>query len=115
MEALFIETSGKVSRLAPANGKDFKLKELYALLECDLVEVVQMPGNCIMIVDENGFANEKKFNAKATILYQQTRDLEKHKAQLDMYKQLGFAVVSLGNQEGNIVGNAILCHSKMLK
>lgn len=55
--ATLIKTDGTVSEVVPANGKSFKLNELYGLLSCELVQVVELPGRKIMICDEEGWYN----------------------------------------------------------
>lgn len=55
----------------PKNKKDFKLKELYALLGCNYIEVVHI-GNTgmIMVIDEEGaLADQPQLNEFATILW----------------------------------------------
>jgi hypothetical protein len=48
-------------------GTDFPLKRLYALLECDTIEVVQV-GDNILIIDETGKLTGKSPNEEATAL-----------------------------------------------
>ncbi len=63
-----IKVNGEEQDVAPANGSDFKLKELYDLLNCDLIEVIRTPDNKLMIIDEEGKLTNKKPNRKATEL-----------------------------------------------
>mgnify|MGYP001303404410 CR=1 FL=1 len=54
----------------PKNGTDFKLKELYKLLNCDHIEIVETKFNDIIIVlDENGKLLGKPKNTIATFMY----------------------------------------------
>ncbi|TDN39277.1 hypothetical protein E4631_15600 [Hymenobacter sp. UV11] len=82
--------------ISPANGKSFKLAELYRLLDCRTVEVVRLTGELILIIDEEGkFRNPAYLNLLATYLWYQ-------------YQPEARGVDS-------IVGRAILCHDKQFK
>ena len=75
--------------VTPENGKNYTLKELYALLGCSSVEVVYPRGkkDYILICDDEGmFVSEPKVNHAASLI----------------------------NGDG-IVGNALLCHTSRLK
>lgn len=61
-----VKTNGEEQDIAPANGSDFELKELYKLLDCSLIEVIRTPDNKLMIIDEEGKLNNKERNRKAT-------------------------------------------------
>ena len=101
MEAKLIKTTGEVIEVTPRNGTDFKLNELYELLGCQTIEVIYLnnPGedeDDIMIGDEEGrLIDEPWRNVEATKIYQES--------------WAGFMGVS------DIVGDVILCKSKMLK
>lgn len=76
MNALLIKTTGESSFITPKNGKDFTLEELYALIGCELIEVVypiEDNGN-IFIIDEEGKLAGKIPNAAATLLWGVTGD-----------------------------------------
>jgi len=40
--------------VSPANGKSFKLAELYAMLDCRTVDVVRLSPELILIIDDEG-------------------------------------------------------------
>ena len=64
-----IGVDGIVTEIEPENGKDFQLDELYDLLGVSIVEMVFLPENLVMIVDEEGALNDdRKLNLKATEL-----------------------------------------------
>lgn len=69
--AKLIKTDGTVTEVVPKNGKDFTLEELQALIGCDWIEIVRMPGSdgSFMVVDEEGKLNGKELNEKATKMY----------------------------------------------
>lgn len=79
----------------PANGTDFKLKEMYALLECDMLEIVHLPEpnqESILIVDEEGKLKRgsvDRINHVASIFYRGIND--------------------------PIVGHALLVHTTLVK
>lgn len=53
--ATFIEVDGTKTEVTPRDPKrGFELEELYALLGCQLVETVPMPGRQVLVIDEEG-------------------------------------------------------------
>lgn len=67
-EAALIGVDGANSELMPANGRDFKLEELYKVLGCRMIQVINIHPGTSMIVDEEGKLNNKPLNAVATAL-----------------------------------------------
>lgn len=57
---------GRVVQVAPENGSDFTLQELYDAIGCEMVEMVGLPGGNIMLVDEEGLLNGKEPNIPAS-------------------------------------------------
>lgn len=84
MRAELIKTDGTRKAIAP-KGSSFELQELYALIGCDLIQVVNA-GERILIVDEEGMLTGRPINATASLLAQQP-----------------------------IVGDVVLCDSDMLE
>ena len=82
--------------VSPANGKSFKLAELYQLLECHTVEVIRLTPELILIVDEEGkFRNPAYLNLLATYLWHQHQPAARG--------------------VDSIVGRAILCHDRQFR
>jgi len=90
--AYLFKTGGMILEIEPLNQKDFTLSECYNFLKCELIEVVNLSDGRIMIIDEEGKLKPNEINRRATILYQRDRQTN------DM-----------------IVGDAIVCSSKLLK
>ncbi len=98
--ATLILTDGTTKTIQPENKHDFKLKELKALLNCDMIEVTesyavlqpyQSNHDHILIIDEEGKLKNKPRNELAT----------------EWYNDQGIGDF--------IVGDAILCHTLMLE
>ena len=91
-KAYLIRSDGFVNEIAPENGTDFGLEELYRHLDCDTIQVIwPMPGT-LMILDENSKSKRPyRINQIATAL---TRDVLAH--------------------DDLIVGNAVLCPDSMM-
>lgn len=66
--AILYEPNGEKTKISPKSKKDgFRLEELYKLLECRLVEVLYLPNDEIMIVDEEFLLkNDPILNVEAT-------------------------------------------------
>ncbi len=86
----------------PADGKSFKLPELYRLLDCRLVDVVRLTDELILIIDDvkrikllRKFREPAYLNLLATYLWHQHQPAARG---VDA-----------------IVGRAILCHDKQFR
>lgn len=94
MKAKLYTTDNRELEIEPLNGETFDLHELYGILKCDLIEVVELRGSDdIMIIDEEGKFNSPEINEKATEI------ARKHRAIFP---------------SDYIVGLAIVCPSDML-
>ena len=71
------------------DGKTYDIQKIKDLCNFDYIEIVYLPNDLIMIVDEEGLLKSKPYNFVASVIYQAAYD----------DKSLG------------IVGDAILCHS----
>lgn len=69
MEAKIIKTDGQEEITNPKNGKDFQLDELQAIVG-GYIEVVYLPNNRIMILNEEGKLDKLPLNQKATEVFQ---------------------------------------------
>ena len=88
--------SGTPQPVSPANGRSFKLAELYQLLDCQLVDVVRLTPELILIIDdESKFREPAYLNLLATYLWHQHEPAARG---VDC-----------------IVGRAILCHDKQFR
>ena len=88
--------SAQPQPVSPANGRSFKLPELYALLDCQTVDVVRLTEELILIIDDEGkFRHPAYLNLLATYLWYQ------HQPE--------------ARGQDSIVGRAILCHDKQFR
>jgi hypothetical protein len=82
--------------VTPANGRSFKLAELYGLLDCRQVDVVRLTDELILIIDDEGkFRTPAYLNLLATYLWHQH--------------------VPEARGVDAIAGRAILCHDKQFR
>lgn len=82
--------------ILPANGRSFKLAELYAMLDCHLVDVVRLTHELILIIDDEGkFKSPAYLNLLATYLWHQHQPAARG---VDA-----------------IVGRAVLCHDQQFR
>ena len=68
--ARVLKVSGDVKRVEPANGTDFSLEELKEFVD-GYIEIIQLPNNEIMVINENGKVVDLPFNELATNIYQE--------------------------------------------
>ena len=88
--------SAQPQPVSPANGRSFKLAELYQLLDCRLVDVIRLSPELILIIDDEGkFRNPAYLNLVATYLWYHHQPAARG--------------------HDSIVGRAILCHDKQFK
>lgn len=62
--ATLIKTDGTVTKIDPANGKDFKLKELQGYVNGS-IEIINLMNGNVLVVNEDGKLKDKP-NLKAT-------------------------------------------------
>jgi hypothetical protein len=97
MRALLIKPDGTVREVVPKDKKNFTLEELYAHLECDIVEHVELAKGVHLWVDEEGkLKEENPVNQVATAYF--------HKSEMykpELYRKAGLPV-------DVVVGNAII-------
>ncbi len=70
--AQLIKVDGTIMDVIPDNKKHFKLKEMYGILSCRLIEFVRTKKEDLMVLDEEGKLKEDwkdHINIKATKLY----------------------------------------------
>jgi hypothetical protein len=67
-ENVILYSNGIQKEILPENGTSFKLKELYKLLSCELVQVISIGKTSIMILDEEGKLTGKDLNPLATVI-----------------------------------------------
>ena len=53
--AVRISVDGVVENIAPMNGSDFSLDEMYKLIGQDIIECIYLPNDKLFVVDEKGF------------------------------------------------------------
>ncbi len=58
-----------IREVQPENGTDFRLRQLYQLLDCSMIEVIPLPDRAfIMVIDDEGKLIDKPRNERATRL-----------------------------------------------
>jgi len=67
--AKIIKSNGETIDVNPNNGNDFKLEELQTIVG-GYIEIVWLPNNEIMVVNEDGKLMELPINQEATKIYQ---------------------------------------------
>lgn len=92
MNAYTIDTDGTMTEVIPNNGTDFQLEELYQLIDCQSILMVDTTNDdLVMVIDEEGnIKDEVKINHKATSQYQYA-------------------------SHHSIVGKVLICKRKMIK
>lgn len=66
--ATLIKQDGTKKEVEPNNGSDFQLKEMYELIGCSMIQIIEI-GDQIMVIDEEGkFEPTPHKNEKATEL-----------------------------------------------
>ena len=89
--AQIIKTNGERVETSPKNGKDFKLEELQEIVN-GWIEIVWLPNDMVLIVNEDGKPLDLPINQEATKIYQDA---------------FGFNDV--------IVGDALLCNTNQVE
>lgn len=69
--AMLIMPDGSGNEVQPENGKTFALPQLYCLLDCKMIEIINLHDGDLMIVDEEGRLKPiemQKFNFCASVV-----------------------------------------------
>lgn len=111
-----------VREVQPYNGSDFKLAQLYALLECETIEVVPLPDPAfIMVIDGESKLVEKPRNNRATRLVDFPSPHE-FVATLLRLQEMGVNVIRAGEpitdlstEVDYIAGSALVCQDDELR
>jgi len=103
--------------VAPKNGRDFQLTQLYELLSCDMIEIRRLADGRIMVLDEEGKLTDKPRNERATLL----ADFATPKqliAEMSRMREAGVSVAwvgepitSMATEVDYIVGDVLICNS----
>lgn len=111
--ALFIKATGETRKIEPQNRRDFKLEELYALLDCRCIDTIALSDGQVMIIDDEGkFKEEHDVNVTATLLFREGR-MNYHQLR-DYMKELeekGTIVIDARDVAGDdyIAGDVLVC------
>lgn len=73
MNAQIIPVEGPIREAVPKNGKDFKYDELNKIVG-GYIEIVYLPRNKIMVLNEEGKLLNLPINEAATLRFNQERD-----------------------------------------
>lgn len=93
--AILIKTDGRRLVVHPENETDFSLAELYKMLDCEMVQVIELDGGRWMIFDEEGKLKPERVN--------QMNHVATHEAALVL-------------RDGDyIAGHALICERKEFK
>lgn len=67
--AWLLETDGTQKEVKPKNGTDFSLREVYELLECEMVQAHRTPQpDMMLLMDEEGKMKDVDINVQASRL-----------------------------------------------
>ncbi|MBR5568432.1 MAG: DUF3846 domain-containing protein [Bacteroidales bacterium] len=73
--ATLYKSNGETIEVEPKDGKHFQLRELYQMLDCELIEVIFLRDGRLMIIDEEGKYTKSDINPKATRVFLSSRRL----------------------------------------
>jgi len=117
-KAYLIEEGGDIIPVTPINReKGFQLDELYKMLECRMIEVIELKNGMIMICNEESkLFDSPIINEKATELYLQGRMTKSQHLEI-LRKEYGDNVfdMSTGDDEldMSICGHVLVCPPNM--
>jgi hypothetical protein len=120
---VFIDADNIIAHsVTPANGKTFHFKELYKLLNVDMIQIVELADGNLLVLDEEGkLKDEAIVNEIATKLWRVNRMSEAEVKKMgEEYEKRGIGFIGtfdsdLGFDENTIVGNVLICDKKYLE
>lgn len=108
--ATIMYTDGTSKEVQPANGSDFQLKELQAIVDGH-IEIVHLKDGRIMVIDEEGKLKDYPRNAQATKLAALPTPDEK-RAYVTELEAHGVSVISFDlDEEDYIAGTVLVCEN----
>lgn len=125
MDATLYRADGTKENIQPANGTDFKIEEIYNLLGCDMVELINIADPAmIMIGDEEARCkNDYLINREATRIFRESNGIpntpdgaQQHFS--EVMAEMGNNVIFCGDTDDEpytIAGDVIYCPSVMLR
>ena len=119
-KAYLIEENGDIHEVTPKDLKNgFQLKELYLMLECDIVEVIPLANGNIMICNEESkLVDEPVINQKASELYREGRPTAKeYRQQMKAKYGDAFIDLSMGDDtlDDSVCGHVVVCPPNMFE
>ncbi len=119
-KSYLIEENGDINEVTPIEpSKGFQLKELYAMLQCDMVEVVELQDGRLMVIDEESkLKNNPGINKKATELFQKGRmSASEYKEKMKAIYGDAFISIDSGDEEldNSICGHVLVCPPEMFR
>jgi hypothetical protein len=71
--AILLRASGNDHPVAPKNGTDFSMAELYEHIRCDMVQIVRHPrdASVLLIMDEDGKLKHRPINQLVSSFFTQ--------------------------------------------
>jgi hypothetical protein len=114
--AQLIKHSGEITEIFPSNGNDFSLQECYDLIECSMVEIIELSDGRVMILDEEGkLKDDCEENILATEMFNLGRPSHAEYVAI-MKKKYGnnFIDASMDDERNDmVVGTVIVCSPDM--
>lgn len=105
-------SDGTTKEVQPANGTNFRLKEVQAIVG-GLVEIVDLKDNMIMLLNEEGKLLGLERNEAATKLAELPSALDRWRARLTWEEQ-GWTVIDtmIDEEENYIAGDVLVCEDR---
>lgn len=106
--ATILYTDGTSKEISPANGTDFSLKELQAIVE-GYIESIPLKDSKLMVINEEGKLEGLPRNEQATKLAE-LPTVEERIAQMQALRESGvFVIDATMGEEDYIAGNVLVC------
>jgi hypothetical protein len=98
-KAYILTTEGEIRDTAPENGRDFTLAELKSAIGGGYIQIVPIPPDRLMVVDDDGKVKHPPLplNERASRMY------------------CGKRIPDFSNPYDTIHGNALVCHKSQIK
>lgn len=97
-KAKLYKTNGVVTDIQPKNGKDFSLKELQSYVG-GTIDIQALPSGRVLVLNDNGKIDGLPKNEEATFVWKMEYPITRYPV----------------NNDELIVGDVIICDSKLIK
>lgn len=117
--AVLIKANGEKTEVHPEDGRYFSLYEMYTLLNCNLIDIINLDDGRLMVCDDEGkFSDDWEINMEATELFRAGRmthtEFREYMKNLSEKENIVF-IDATGDTLDCVAGDVLVCETHELE